>query len=59
MATTIENVSMSAIEGTITTKTKTKITLATNMIGLDLMFLLKIGNMALGKLDVIFHVLKI
>ena len=53
MVSTIKRVPMSEMRITIETKKKTtKTTMATKMIKLGLMFLLKIGNLALGKLEV-------
>jgi len=59
MKTTTERVNMSGMGTTVSTTTTTETTMAIEMIGLDLMFLLKIGNLVLGKLEVICHVLRI
>lgn len=56
MEITIDGVNMSEIGATIATTT-IGIAIAIEMIRLDLMFLLKIGNLVRGDLEVICHVL--
>ena len=53
MEITIERVTMSGMGTSIATTTITETAMATETIGLDLMFSLKIGNMVLGKLEAI------
>ena len=59
MEITTERVTMSGMGTSIATTTTTGTTMATETIGLDLMFPLKIGNLVLGKLEAIWRVLKI
>ena len=53
MEITTERVTMSEMGTSIATTTTTGTTMATETIGLDPMFPLKIGNLVLGKLEVI------
>lgn len=59
MATTNNSVNMSLLVATIMKKPTTATTVATNTIVLDLMLCLKIENHILGKLEVIWRVLRI
>ena len=59
MEITTERVTMSEMGTSIATTTTTGTTMATETIKLDLMFPLKIGNLVLEKLEVIWRVLKI
>ena len=54
-----EKVTMSGMGTSIAKTTITGTAMATEMIGLDLMFPLKIGNLVLGKQEAIWCVLKI
>uniref|UniRef100_M1DY00 Integrase core domain containing protein n=1 Tax=Solanum tuberosum TaxID=4113 RepID=M1DY00_SOLTU len=56
VATITERVNMSGMGTSIATTSTIGTTMATEMIGLDLMFPLKIGNLVLGKLEIICHV---
>ncbi len=59
METTIKRVNMSEMGTTIVKTTKTRKTIATEKIWSVLTFLLKIGNLVIGKLEVVCHKLRI
>lgn len=59
MGITSERVNMSNMGATIATTTTNGPTMVEKIIGLDLMFLLKIENLVLRKFEVTCHVLRI
>ena len=59
ITTTTKRVNMSEMGTIIVTTTSTRTTMVDGMIGLGLMYLLKIGNLLLGKVEAIWCVLKI
>ena len=59
MVTTIVRVIMSEMETTTATTTLTRVTMATEMIGMGPMFLLKIVKLLLGMVDVVWRELRI
>lgn len=59
MTITIERFNMFEMAATIATTTTIGTTMATKMIGLGQMFLSKIGNLVIEKMEVICNVMKI